>query len=299
MRTLCLGEALVDLICRKPVETIADADAFVPSFGGATANVAVVAARHGADVELAGGAGDDAWGEWLRARLERERVGLEYFQLVAGARTPVAFVTVDAAGDPSFEIYGDAIETVVTALGERLSDAVDACGALFLASNTLVGEQERALTLAARDRALELGRPVVFDPNFRLHRWPSPMRAADESRALVRGAFLVKCNAEEARLLTGERDPEAAAAGLIAGGARHVVVTLGAKGAILRGGRMRLDVPGSPSRPVDATGAGDALMGVLVARLGATDYYPSAIAAALPDAVAEAGRTTERWGALG
>jgi fructokinase len=139
---------------------------------------------------------------------------------------------------------------------------------------------------------------VVFDPNFRVHRWPSPARAADVSRELVRGAFLVKCNAEEARLLTGERDPEAAAAGLLAGGARHAVITLGAEGALLRGGRMRLEVPAPAVRPIDATGAGDALMGVLLARLGETDYYPSAIAAALPDAVAEATRATERWGAL-
>jgi fructokinase len=299
MRTLCLGEALVDLTCRKPVQSVADADAFVPSFGGATANVAVVAARHGAEVALAGGAGDDAWGHWLRARLERERVDLEYFRLVPGAQTPVAFVTVDGAGEPAFQIYGEAIETVVAAVGDRLGEAVEACGALFIASNTLVGDEERALTMRARERALELGRPVVFDPNFRLHRWAGPTRAADASRELVRGAFLVKCNAEEARLLTGERDPEEAAAGLLAGGARHVVVTLGAQGALLRGGRMRLDVAGPSVRPVDTTGAGDALMGVLLARLGATDYYPSAIAAALPDAVAEAGRTTERWGAVG
>src|SRR5213078_4634315 len=38
MRTLCLGEALVDLIAERR-------DAFVPHFGGATANIAVRAAR--------------------------------------------------------------------------------------------------------------------------------------------------------------------------------------------------------------------------------------------------------------
>ena len=62
MRTLLLGEALVDLICERPVAALGDADAFVPHFGGAVANVAVGAARRGADVALAGGAGDDAWG---------------------------------------------------------------------------------------------------------------------------------------------------------------------------------------------------------------------------------------------
>jgi sugar/nucleoside kinase (ribokinase family) len=41
MPTLCLGEALVDLMCERPVSGLAQADAFVPHFGGAVANVAV------------------------------------------------------------------------------------------------------------------------------------------------------------------------------------------------------------------------------------------------------------------
>jgi hypothetical protein len=57
VRTLCLGEALVDLVCEQPVSGIAEADAFRPHFGGAMANVCVAAARHGGAVALAGGAG--------------------------------------------------------------------------------------------------------------------------------------------------------------------------------------------------------------------------------------------------
>jgi hypothetical protein len=51
-RILCLGEALVDLICERPIASVAEADAFVPHFGGVVANVAVVAARAGAPVAL-------------------------------------------------------------------------------------------------------------------------------------------------------------------------------------------------------------------------------------------------------
>jgi fructokinase len=299
MRTLCLGEALVDLVCERHVAGLAEARAFVPHFGGAVANVAVTAARRGAGVVLAGGAGDDAWGEWLYDRLAGEGVDLEYFHLVEGVRTPVAFVTVDAAAQPTFHVYGEAIETLPAALNGRLEAALDSADALFFTSNTLVGKAERALTLRARDLALERGLPVVFDPNVRADRWSNPWQAAGAARDCVRGALLVKCTQDEARLLTGERDPEDAAAGLLAGGARHVVITLGARGAMLRGGRMRYDVPALPVDAVDTTGAGDVLMGVLLAALTDTGYYPSAIAAALPDAVAEAGRATERWGAVG
>lgn len=298
MRTLCLGEAIVDLICRKPVASMAEADAFVAHFGGATANVAVGAARAGAAVALAGGAGDDAWGGWLRDRLCAEGVGLEWFGLVPGVATPVAFVTVDHAGEPSFSIYGSEIESTVTAVGERLLDAVAACDAFFFASNTLVGEAEARLTMAARERALELGRPVVFDPNLRLGRWSCPTRPAAAARACLPGAFLVKCNRAEARLITGEDDPEAAAAGMLAAGAQHVIVTLGARGAILRGAGLRRDVRGRPAQVVDTTGGGDAFLGVVLARLAATDFYPSALAAALPDAVEAGAQACEAWGAL-
>ena len=94
MRTLCLGEALVDLICERPIQRLAEAESFVPHFGGAVANVAVVAARAGARVALAGGAGDDAWGRWLRDRLEDEGVDLSLFELIEGRQTPLAVVTV-------------------------------------------------------------------------------------------------------------------------------------------------------------------------------------------------------------
>jgi fructokinase len=282
------------------VASLGDADAFVPSFGGAVANVAVGAARGGADVALAGGAGADAWGEWLRDRLASEGVRLDWFELVDGRATPLALVVVDEQAEPTFVLYGSGIESAVTAVGERVLDAVAACDAFFFASNTLVGTAEAALTMAARDRAVELGRPVVFDPNLRLARWPTTTRAAMAARDCCRGAFLVKCNHAEARMLTGEEQPDAAAASLLAGGAEHVVITLGAQGAIVRGkGRgVRRDVPGVAVHAVDTTGAGDALMGVLLARLAATDFYPPALAAALPEAVAAGARACERWGAL-
>ena len=298
MRTLLLGEALVDLICERPVSSLGEADAFAPHFGGAVANVAVGAARRGAGVALAGGAGDDGWGAWLRERLAAEGVDLTWFASSEGIATPVAFVTVDEAGEPSYAIYGDGIGAAVGAVADRLGEAVEACDALFMTSNTLVGEREREATLAARDRALELGRPVLFDPNLRVHRWPSAGAAASEARALLSGAFLVKCNAEEARLLSGEDRPDAAAEGIVAAGAKHAIVTRGAGGAVLRGGGLRLDVPGAPAEPVSTVGAGDVLMAVVLARLDAAGFYPPALAAALPDAVAEAARATERWGAL-
>jgi sugar/nucleoside kinase (ribokinase family) len=96
---------LVDLICEKPLEDgLAGADAFVPHFGGAVANVAMVAARAGASVALAGGAGDDPWGHWLLGRLRDAGVDTSLFGLVPATKTPVAIVAVNGAGEARYQI---------------------------------------------------------------------------------------------------------------------------------------------------------------------------------------------------
>ncbi len=297
LRTLCLGEALVDLVGHSPGRSLPDVAQFSPHFGGAAANVAVFAARLGAQVALAGGAGDDVWGRWLLERLRQERVDVSLFELVEGMQTPLAFVTIDADGDPSYDLHGESTGTVAHALGERLEQAVQESAALFVSTNTLVSPSERAVTMRARDLALALGRPVIFDANLRLHRWSSRSDAAASANACVRGALLVRVNRAEAALMTGEQDPERAALALVKGGARLVVLTLGSDGAILRGA-MRATAPGVRASIRNTAGAGDALTGTLLARLALSGFYTSSAAAALPEAVAAAAAACERWGAL-
>jgi sugar/nucleoside kinase (ribokinase family) len=236
----------------------------------------------------------------MHERLAASGVDLRWFALAKGHRTAVAFITVDDRGEPAWELYGDGVAASVAAVEGLLTGAVEATDALLFTSNTLADESAEQLTMAARERALQLGRPVVFDASVRLHRWRNgPSGAAAACNACVPEAFLVKCNALEARIMTGESDPEAAAASLLAGGARHAIVTLGTRGAILRAKGMKVDVRAvPPARVLSTIGAGDVFLGVIVAQLGLTDYYPSVLAAALPAAAEQAARACERWGAL-
>lgn len=261
------------------------------------ANVAVAAARGGAPVALAGSVGDDAWGAWLRERLGRERVDLSLFELVSDAQTQLALVAVDRHGEPHYSIYGNAPPTLARSLAERLDQAVADSAAVVISSNTLVADDERAITMRVREAALEQGRAIIFDVNLRLHRWRSRADAAADSNACVPQALLVRATAAEAAILTGEADPEAAAQSLVKAGARLVVLTLGRDGAILRG-ELRADAAGIPVRVVNTMGAGDVMTGMLLARLAQTGYYPPAVAAALPEAVAAAAQVCGRWGAL-
>ena len=293
-----LGEALVDLIAERAAEGIADAGSFTPHFGGAAANVAVGAARAGGRPALAGGAGQDPWGQWLLDRLREEGVDTRWFALDQGRQTPIAFATVAAGGEPSFAIYGEGISAALVAFGDRVDGAVGASEAFVFASNTLVGP-EREVTLRARDRARELGRPICFDPNLRLERWPSPEEAVQAARGCLEGCLLVKANASEARLLTGEPDTAAAAEAIAALGVELVVITLGPDGALARGA-LSHEVPGRAARVISTIGAGDAFFGTLLAWLQAAGWDASdpSLRDAL-GAAAEAGaRATESWGAV-
>jgi sugar/nucleoside kinase (ribokinase family) len=294
---LCLGEAIVDLVCERPGADLASADSFVPHSGGAVANAAVVAARCGASVQLAGGVGADGWGDWLERRLRSEGVGLRWLARVPGLATPIAFIVVDEHGEPSFQVYGHGIEAGVASLAPRLEEAMLAADAVLLGSNTLVGAREREISMRAREIARSAGRPIVFDVNLRLHRWPDRAEALALMRELCEGTAIVKLNAEEARFMSGESDPRAAADAICALGCETTVVTLGADGALARGAAVA-DVAGVPARAIDTTGAGDVVTGVLVAALDRRGRDGAAIADALPSAVAAAARSTEGWGAV-
>lgn len=287
---LCLGETLVDFICERPVSDVREADRFVPHFGGAAANVAVLTARAGAAVALASTVGEDRWGRWLRERLQAEGVDVEH--VVSAGVSAAAIVTVDEAGEADFQIYGETLFE-----GGALADAVAGAGALYFSSNTLVGAAEREATMAARQDALSLDRPVIFDPNLRLSRWRSTADAAATANACVPGSLLVRCNQAEATVMTGEDDAERAAGALLKAGARMVVITLGPRGAMLRG-EIRADAPGVAAAVRSTIGAGDSVTAVLLARLALAGWYPAAAAAALRDAVTAGAEACERWGAI-
>jgi fructokinase len=248
-------------------------------------------------VSLGGGAGADAWGEWLGERLRDEGVDLRWWSRIGGLATPLAFVVVNERGEPEFLIYGQGIEAVMTSVAHDLENAVDSSSALLLGSNTLVGEAEREVTRKARDLALSMGRPLIVDVNLRAHRWRDLALAAELTRQLCGGARLAKVNRSESRTLTGEADPAAAAERICSWGCDEAVVTLGAEGAIARG-KADADVPGVDVDTIDTTGAGDVVTGVLIAALAEREFDAKAIADALPAAVAVAARSTEGWGAI-
>jgi fructokinase len=295
-RIVCLGEALVDFVCERPVPSLGVADYFVPRQGGSLANIAVAAARFGGQAEMLGGAGDDEWGRWLRDRIAAEGVGIERFVLMPGAGTSHAFVSVDQSGEPSFAFYGDPERPAAHAEAD-IDPALDGePGVLVVGSDTLLGVAEREVTMRAAAVARERGWQVLCDPNLRANRWETPEEMVRVISALVERASVVKLNEGEAVALSGYASVEAAGEWLLGLGPKAAVVTRGSEGALLLCGG-RCDAIAAPhAEVVDATGAGDSVAGVVAAGL-ARGIAPSDLAPVVEVAMRTAARVVAVWGA--
>jgi len=276
-RVIVVGSINADLVVRAerlpaPGETVTGGR-FSRHGGGKGANQAVAAARLGARVAMVGAVGDDDLGEEALGLLSEDGVDVSAVARTS-APTGVALIAVDAAGENQIavasganaELDPDAVERAVHAAGP---------GAVVLGH-----EVPEAAVLAGARAARG---PIVLNP--------APARPLpDELTAL--GPVLTP-NAGEACELTGEREPEAAARALAARTGAAVLVTLGARGAlVLDGGAAEL-LPAPRVDAVDTTGAGDAFNGALATALAVGRDLRSAAAFA----VAAAALSTRAAGA--
>jgi sugar/nucleoside kinase (ribokinase family) len=292
-RIVCLGEALVDFVCERPVGSLGEANAFVPRQGGSLANIAVAAARFSDRVEMIGGAGDDEWGRWLRDRIASAGVGVERFALQQGCATSHAFVAVDADGEPSFAFYGDPQRPSAQA-GDHLESALAGePGVLVVGSDSLLGADERTVTMHAVALARERSWAVLCDPNLRPDRWDSDAEMVAAIAALIAGADVVKLNEGEALKLSGMASTEAAGEWLLELGPRAAIITRSEHGAIVLTPRAAMPTTVEQVQVVDATGAGDAVCGVVAA--GMARWLP--LEDVVPAAMKVAAGVVATWGA--
>jgi ribokinase len=253
------GSVNVDLVVgveRRPAagETVLGSD-LATHPGGKGANQAVAAARLGGRVAFAGRAGTDGNGDLVRETLRRDGVDIAYLTTTPGPNG-VALITVDPSGDNSIIVSPGANAKVT-------EEDVAAARPLFAdaAVVSLQLEIPLAAVVAAARTADEEGARVVFNL--------SP--AADVPDELIARCDPLVVNEHEAEFL-GDTRP----AGLLARGARSVVITRGARGAVVADADGVTEVPSPRVDVVDTTGAGDAFTGALCLRLARGDDLASA-----------------------
>jgi sugar/nucleoside kinase (ribokinase family) len=258
---LVVGDVMLDVVAVLPGELArgSDTPATIEHHrGGSGANVAAWLGERG---RLAARIGADALGDaavaGLAGPIERdpERPTGTCIVLVhpGGERTMIP--------DPG---ANDALEL------RELPDAEH----VHFTGYGLLRDGSRPAVLRALATARERGTTVSVDPSS-----AAPLAATPQFLDWVSSATLLLPNADEARVLTGEPDPERAATLLarrLSDGASpagfirqstEVVVTLGAAGALWSDGERVVRVPAEAVEVIDTTGAGDAFAaGLLAAR---------------------------------
>ncbi|MDQ4490082.1 ribokinase [Sinomonas sp. ASV486] len=259
-----------------PGETVAGAD-FAVHPGGKSANQAVAAARLGARVRLVGAVGDDAHGEMLRASAEAAGVDVSAVRVVAGVPSGVAGITVDARGENSIVIIPGANGMLAPGdIAAARSHSVFEGAAVVC----LCLEVPMPTVLAAAQAGRDAGATVILNL--------SPYAAIPPELAACTDVLLV--NAREAGQLLGSGDLEPssdwtatdwaeAGPAFVRAGFRKVIVTLGARGAVLLDpdpAAAVVSLESTPVVPVDTTGAGDGFTAAVTVRLAAGDSLEDA-----------------------
>ncbi|MDU8997205.1 MULTISPECIES: ribokinase [Streptomyces] len=265
---LVVGSANADLVIgveRRPApgETVLGSDLVVHP-GGKGANQAVAAGRLGARTALLARVGDDAHGRLL---LDSQRAaGVDTAGvLVGGAPTGVALITVDPSGDNSIVVSPGAN-------GRLTPEDVRSAGNLLAASRVVSAQLEIPL-----ETVVEVVRNLAPGSRFVLN--PSPPRALPAEVLAACDPLIV--NEHEARVIVDTDlgdSPEDWASALLALGPRSVVITLGARGALVASADGAARVPSVKVETVDTTGAGDAFTAALAWRLGLDEPLAEAAA---------------------
>lgn len=239
--------------------------------GGAPANVAVAAARLGAQTAFCGKVGRDGFGSYLSQVLQENGVNVSGLH-TSKTPTTMAVVTLSQEGERSFRfVRGADVELCPEEIDIR---SLANTKVLHFGSVSLTAGAARSATIFAARQARQQGVLVSYDPNYRASLWESEEDAVEWMRNPLPLVDLIKLSEEELPLLTGTADPEAASRYLEELGIQLVLITMGEKGAFYRWQGKTGLVPGVATKVADTNGAGDTFLGAALSRLTARGDRP-------------------------
>lgn len=272
---LCFGEALIDLHAER-FDDHGFATAFTPFAGGAPANVAVAAARLDGEARFAGMLGRDRFGDFLLDSLERAGVGTDDVVRTDAANTALAFVTLDAQGERSFNFYRGPSADLLFRAADFRADAFRDVAVFHVCSNSMTDRELAEVTREGMRRAHQAGALVSFDLNLRPALWPSDGDPAALIWPALHLADVVKLSADEFAWLAVDGE-QAALDQLWLGRARLVIITDAEHPMRWFHPDAEGELPGYAVNAVDSTAAGDAFVGGLLCRLAELEPTPERI----------------------
>jgi 5-dehydro-2-deoxygluconokinase len=260
---LSVGRISVDLYAIEPNVGFDGQQSFQKSVGGSPTNVAVAAAQLGHRVALATKVGEDAFGDYVRGRLNSWGVDTDFVTSQPNAQTPLALAALTPPESPTVIFYrGPAAPDTTLTTDDVPADVVRDTPILWISQGSLAQgtTAETCLTwMGMRSREQH----TILDLDYRPSLWANRDAARAMATRAIALATVVVGNREECAIAVGTDEPEAAADLLLTAGATLAIIKLGADGALLATATERIRIPATPIDVVCGLGAGDAFGGAL------------------------------------
>lgn len=257
---LCCGEALIDML---PRDTTQGEKGFAPYAGGAVFNTAIALGRLGISTGFFSGVADDMMGEILRDTLKASNVD-DSLCAISSRPSTIAFVKL-VNGQATYAFYDEG--TAGRMLSERdLPVLGDDCEAMHFGAISLIPEPCGSTyeTLMQREHQK---RVISLDPNIR----PGFIKDKEKHLARIQRmaaiSDIVKFSDEDLSWFGLEGDIDSLAKHWLEAGAKLVVVTRGAEGALGYTKDLKVFAPSQRVEVVDTVGAGDTFDAGILASL--------------------------------
>ncbi|MGC3973361.1 MAG: ribokinase [Nitrospira sp.] len=225
---------------------------FLQSFGGKGANQAVAAARAGADVAFLSKVGNDSHGDLIAQHLATQGLSQVVLLRDAAAQTGVAMILVDAAGDNQIVVVPGSNQQLTPTDVRQHAGLISDARVLLVQMEIPIETVQECVRLAKR---------------YALYTILNPAPACPLPPECLRMVDILTPNEREACILSGVTNPVEAATVLVNSGTGTVVVTRGAKGAVVSRGENMTHIPAFIVEAIDSTGAGDTFNGALACGL--------------------------------
>lgn len=273
-----IGSINVDMVTTTALvpeqgQTVAGKD-FQIKPGGKGANQAVAAARLGADVNMIGKVGQDAYGEEMLRVLTEENVTASMVEAAPGVSTGTANIIVSNQDNRIIVVPG-ANHEVTPAYVERFTEEILKSDLVLVQFEIPLETVRYILDLCSKHKI-----PVVVNP--------AP--AAELPDEYWRKATYITPNETEAAQLFSKPDAELR---------QKLIITKGEHGVIYYENDREKQLPAYTVQPVDTTGAGDTFNGAFCVALSegksveaAIDFANAAAALSIQKFGAQAGMPT-------
>lgn len=267
-RVIALGELLVEVMRPGIDQPLWQPGEFVgPYPSGAPAIFIDAVTRLGIPAGFIGVVAPDAFGRCVLDRLQADGVDTSHVRQAPGTTTGIAFVAYNGDGSRNFVFHLS--QSAAALLNPDDVNEAYIAGAEWVhvtGSALSISESAREACYKAVDLCKTHGGRVSFDPNIR-----PELIGIDRVREICQPVLdrcdLLLPSGEEASMLTGDTDPDAACRSLIVHGIPLVALKRGAAGSTVFTADGEISVPAIQVEEVDPTGAGDCYGGAFVVGL--------------------------------